>query len=157
MQFRPSRFLLGAVVVAGVGVGFIGAFEIASLDALNDPEGLKRLIFSIDYDDGYVVYLNGTRVLVTNMRDPEHPTYFDTRSRTARRNEKTLEDQDFAEWKNLLREGTNMLAVSVHNATVRSNDFRFRAQLVSGEFVNEDGPNDHFTEAAVLRRDEMFR
>ncbi len=123
-----------------LAIFFRQSFEVPSLDALNDPEGLRRLIFSIDYDDGYVVYVNGTRVLVTNMRDEENPTW-ESRAQASRREEKTLEDNDVAGWKELLRPGTNTIAISVHNATTNSNDFRFQARLVTGQFVNEDGPN----------------
>ena len=103
----------------------------ADIDAIND------LIAEVEYDDGFAAYLNGELLAAVNLR--ENPPSWETRARGSR--ERAVELLDLTERIDLLREGTNTFAVSIHNSTVNSNDARFRASLSNGRFVPMDGDN----------------
>ena len=103
-------------------------FDVADLSAIDG------LFLEVDYDDGFAAYLNGVEVVSSNLAD---------RATTA--TAPTLKNEVLTvvlnDRKGLLHEGTNLLAVQVHNSTLRSNDFRFQARLFAGELFIEDGPN----------------
>lgn len=82
-----------------------------------DPSVLTNLVFQIDYDDGFIAYLNGER-LADSGADPGEPTF---ESRSDEKHEAgTPERFDFTSRLDLLRPGTNVLAVVGLNDTPSS-------------------------------------
>jgi hypothetical protein len=153
--FDDSSWLTGAT-----NIGFGDGDEVTLLDDMRnnymsyfcrkrfqvtDPDAIGvgdlRLVLEVEYDDGFIAYLNGTRVAVGNMRETEGviEDAFDARARSSV--EKKLDRNDITEFRHLLVRGENVLAVQVHNATLASADARFIPRLVTGRFVNVDGPN----------------
>ncbi|MDE0739542.1 MAG: CotH kinase family protein [Planctomycetota bacterium] len=98
--------------------------EIFSLEPNVDLEGM---VLQINYDDGFVAWLNGTRVLSVNFPENEEPTFNSnaTRSREARRVQRWM----VPEWASLLRPENNLLAVALLNRTHRSNDLSFMPEI----------------------------
>jgi hypothetical protein len=98
--------------------------QIFSLEPNVDLEGM---VLQINYDDGFVAWLNGTRVLSVNFPEDEEPTFNSnaTRSREARRVQRWM----VPEWANLLRSEDNLLAVALLNRTHRSNDLSFMPEI----------------------------
>ena len=94
----------------------------------HDPAlDLPNLVFSAIYDDGFVVYLNGVRILSKNFPDDEEPTFSSLASRAheARADEKF----DISDRIDLLQPGENLLAAVVLNQRVSSNDLSFIPEL----------------------------
>jgi hypothetical protein len=102
-----------------------------------DPAAITNLILEVEYDDGYVVYLNGVEVGSGNMRPGERA--FDVRAMSSK--EKVKETVDLTHSRSALVAGRNILGFQVHNASITSSDCRFQAKLLDGEFVVTETPN----------------
>src|SRR2546422_4070626 len=94
-----------------------------------DPSALKQLILSVNYDDGFVAYLNGTEVARSNMT----ATNFNSAA-TASHEAGAFEEFDLSGFKGLLAAGPgNVLAVPGPNNTPSSTHPSFLSQLFSPE------------------------
>jgi hypothetical protein len=118
---------------------FRTAFQVT-----NAPAG-SNLLIRLLRDDGAVVYLNGQEILRDNM--PNGSISNDTYALAGAREENTFTDY----WVNpgRLVEGTNHLAVSVHNQGSISHDISFDARLL----MNLSVPPPRLT---VLRQGSEF-
>ncbi|MCE7863071.1 MAG: T9SS C-terminal target domain-containing protein [Bacteroidetes bacterium CHB5] len=105
--------------------------EIAALNA------------SILFDDGIVVYLNGTEVYRNNM--PTGTIENNTLALGAIAAENVF--VDFSISKNLLMEGTNVIAVEVHQNSPQSSDLSFDFSLVA---ATEQGSEEIISTDATL-------
>ena len=98
------------------------SFELA------DTSIILKAIFNIDYDDGFVAYLNGAEIARANLGVPgDRPYYNDlaNSSHEAAMYQGMDPDSFFIDpsyLKTILRQGTNVLAVEVHNQLSNSND-----------------------------------
>ena len=89
----------------------------------------------IDYDDGFIAYLNGKEVAHRNM--PGGPATYET---TAVSHEAgTPETIVLGKAEDLLIEGTNLLAVEGHNVSVSSTDFSLIPALRTSSDVLRNG------------------
>jgi len=75
----------------------------------------SQLLAEVHYDDGFVLYLNGTRV-ADSGQIPGDPPPFDQSGGPA--TEPPVADVDLTGRINLLIPGTNVLAIQVHNASL---------------------------------------
>lgn len=93
--------------------------------AIDNPGALEALSLRVLYDDGVVVFVNGTEVQRLNM-----PAGAVTRTLLAR---SAIEPQaaTIPIPTSLLVAGRNVVAVSVHNASLDSSDLSFDAALVA--------------------------
>ncbi len=89
-----------------------------------DRSAIDELVLSIVIDDGFYAYLNGTQVAEYNVTSPA----FDAAAPSA--GEPAPLDFDISAWKNLLVNGTNVLAIQVHNAGLGSTDLSFIPRLL---------------------------
>ncbi len=132
-----------------------------------DAPDVEGLLFSIDYDDGYVAYLNGVEFSRSqNMEGRGEPPRY---SRTATANHEAGGDPDYvsmAEVQHLLRPSpeVNVLAVQVHNVEVTSSDLSVHPRIIErmhapGSIENGDlngfwtfrfNPEDHDFESKIL-------
>lgn len=101
---------------------------------ISDPEAIDSLILYMDFDDGFVAYLNGTEIARDNMGDPFSPTSWDQPS-SEQVDELpvgsyyyVLSEEDEAR----LVEGENTLCVEVHNRTTTSSDLSSNTYLIAG-------------------------
>lgn len=101
-------------------------FEIA------DASRIERIILGMKHDDGFVAYLNG--VEVARDLSPNVPS-FATEAINARSEEDVFEwaDFDLGDWRALLRNGRNMLAIQGLNFGSQSSDFIVLPRLVIEE------------------------
>ena len=107
---------------SGNGATFLRtSFDVENLA---DSEGM---VLQVNYDDGFVAWLNGTRILSINFPENTEPTFNSnaTRSREARAPQRWMA----AEWADLLRPKDNLLAVALLNRTHRSNDLSFLPEI----------------------------
>ena len=91
-------------------------------------EEIDNLILSVDYDDGFKAFLNGTEIARRNL-----PSGFVAHDRpaTASHEAGVPEEFDLTALKNLLRVGVNVLAIQVHNRNYTSNDLSMIPALFS--------------------------
>lgn len=96
---------------------FRRTFSVASLT------GITNLRVNVEYDDGYAVYLNGTRVAGTLPTDPAYNLYTNA----------PIEDTQAETQINpaLLVAGTNVIAVEVHQANGTSSDVSMNLSLTA--------------------------
>lgn len=106
------------------------SFEVA------DKSEIRRLLLHIDYDDGFVAYLNGVQVARANLTaGGEHPPW-DTQPDEPREAELYQGGQAelfvLDEYLDLLVNGTNLLAIEVHNYGTSSSDMSLIPYLTVG-------------------------
>lgn len=93
---------------------------------LPDPGSVSRLSLRIDYDDGFVAYLNGVEAARSpSMGEPGSPVDSGTPADSREAGAAETYDLDAA----LLRTGRNVLAFRVHNERVSSSDLSFLPEL----------------------------
>ena len=96
---------------------------------VTDIAAIQNLILRVDYDDGFVGYLNGTEVARRGLTG--NPPAFNA---TAAAHEAgSPEDIDITSRKNLLVVGTNTLAFQVHNVNLTSSDLLLVPELLDRE------------------------
>ena len=123
-QSGPSGFGFGDGDDATVLPESADAVFLRATFRLDDPESVRELLLHMDFDDGFVAYLNGTEIGRAAMRD-ERPAWD---ARAATQGEGQIHQDrippvfpvpDFAD---LLVAGDNVLAVQVHNVEPGSSD-----------------------------------
>jgi len=90
-----------------------------------DPNAVYRLLFSMDYDDGFVAYLNGTEIARANVTGspPAYNTAADA-DHEASGGGSTAQPVEYFEVNELLLQaGNNVLAFQGHNKSISSSDF----------------------------------
>ncbi|MEW5766003.1 MAG: hypothetical protein AB1797_00040 [bacterium] len=114
---------------------------------VTDLATVKTLFLNVDYDDGFVAYLNGTEVVRVGLDESvdydslaeNHEAIHDGKlDMTHPQNYNplpTLEPFNLNRFIGLLKKGTNLLAIEVHNATLDSSDLTMIPQLVADEFI----------------------
>ncbi len=106
-----------------------------------DLTKIESGVLSVDYDDGFVAYLNGTEIARANMDGKgQYPAY--TSNSSGFGDEGIVDPLPFIVSKtvlqNLLMQGENVLAIQVHNENATSSD------LTSNVYLSV-GINDAFT------------
>lgn len=94
-----------------------------------DPGGVGDLELVVDYDDGFVAYLNGTEVERANLGDPGVPVPFDALA-DGNHEAGTPETFDITRFANELVAGTNVVAVQGANVGIGSGDLSLIPTLV---------------------------
>jgi hypothetical protein len=101
---------------------FRGVFNIADTNAIASVTG------EVQYDDGAIVYVNGTQVLITTNLDPAGTltNYANFNGATAPPDNSTIAlDVPL----NLLQNGVNTIAVEIHQVNSASTDMTFNLKL----------------------------
>lgn len=116
--------------------GYLTVF-IRKTFAVSDPAAVTRLTLAIDYDDGFVLHVNGVEVTRANLPAAPAPVVFNTAAsgHEASRGESTANPQErsFVDIPpSLLVAGTNVVAISGHNSSVSSTDFSLIPELYAG-------------------------
>ena len=97
---------------------------------------LDNLVFSVQYDDGYIAYLNGTEIARSgNMYG--NPPAFDYLADYGHEADGDPTFISLSRFKHLLKVGgeTNLLAVQVHNTTLGSSDLTMRPRILSRTYA----------------------
>jgi len=93
---------------------------------LSDLASIKRCLLHMDYDDGFIAYLNGVEIARANLGIPGTSVAFD--SPTSTDHEAKIytggrpEKFEVNQIQELLVEGENILAIEIHNAGAGSSD-----------------------------------
>jgi len=106
---------------------------------IDDPSAVTGLGFRVDYDDGFVAFINGTEVARRGVAAGQNE------NTTAADHEAGLpEPINLSEFVNALQTGSNVFAIEVHNGTLTSSDLSMIPELrvLSGVGTCDDGPLD---------------
>jgi hypothetical protein len=90
-----------------------------------DTAAILAGVFHIDYDDGFIAYLNGIEIARSNMNDNPVWNSVATASHEAIMYSGGTPERfniDIKQLKNILRKGENLLSVEVHNQNATSTD-----------------------------------
>lgn len=123
---------------------------------------LKSLWFHMDYDDGFVAYLNGTEICRAGLGTPGTPVAFNqsASSHEAKMYSGGLPDAfDISKFIHLLNGNENVLAIQVHNAGSGSSDLTAIPFLTAG-YANKSTaipPVSHSIQMAVLYPHSNFK
>jgi hypothetical protein len=113
---------------ADAGTRVITAYFRRSFTVTN-PSMFSSLTVNLQRDDGAIVYFNGTEVIRSNM-----PSGAPTSSTFAVASMNSPEESLYNPFllpASLLRTGTNVIAVEVHQVSVTSSDIRFDLELIA--------------------------
>lgn len=146
----PSPLATGGLTAAPTATTvFVGTprgltFYARKTFNLTDAAGFLASSLNMIYDDGFAIYLNGQEIIRENL--PDGPLTIDT---AALNNGEEIEYQNFTFDPALLVEGENVIAIEIHNRTVRNIDLGFDLELI-GETSN---PNRFVTldDTTVIR------
>ena len=97
-------------------------FEIEDLAAINS------LVLNMDYDDAFVAYLNGVEIARRNVAGT--PPTFETAAGGNHESTGELEAIPLLDIDSL-EEGTNVLAIQMHNTTLNSSDLIMISELIA--------------------------
>ncbi len=97
-----------------------------------DASAIQTMTLYMDYDDGFVAYLNGVEISRANI--VTSPVEFDSYADTDREVTGTFSAFTIAKtaFQPLLVTGTNVLAIEVHNKSATSSDMSMRSFLLAG-------------------------
>ncbi len=150
LSFDDSAWSIGATGIgyeAGIGYQSCIATDLSDMQNnyisvyarhlffVDDSSQFIGLTLSVDFDDGYIAYINGIRV---DSQNPPNPPAYDqpaTGSHEACSGTGTpsgpcpLEQVDLSNHITHLVPGLNVLAFQVHNSDISSSDFLFIPQL----------------------------
>ncbi len=116
---------------AGTNTGYLTVF-IRKTFNVTSPDDVDALILSVDFDDGFVAYLNGTEIVRTNVAG--NPALFSEEA-SGDHEAGVPVDFDISANKSLLRSGENVLAVQLHNSSITSSDASINPSLLSRKFL----------------------
>ena len=139
--------------IVGTQAGYFSVYVRKSFNVA-DPGAITRLTLAIDYDDGFVAYVNGVEVARRNMpagavsyNTPASGIHEASRGGGGSGGTEAPHDREFiAINPALLVPGTNVLAISGHNITKTSSDFTLQPELytnvtlVRGPFLQMPTP-----------------
>lgn len=120
--------------------GTLSIFTRAEFD-VEDPLSINNVMLHVDYDDGYIAFLNGVEIARANMSG-ESPAGYNTVANTYLEPRliygQELDGILITEIEGLLVEGTNVLAIQVHNNSSGSSDITLIPFLSLG-YSSPDG------------------
>jgi len=104
---------------------------------IKDTSKIASAMLNMDYDDGFVAYLNGTEIARANLGTDGVSTSFNTFATDHEAlNNNSLQPESFlllkTKLKTCLINGTNVLAIQVNNATANSSDLSSNAWFSVG-------------------------
>ncbi|MED5586667.1 MAG: lamin tail domain-containing protein [Verrucomicrobiota bacterium] len=125
-----------------------------------DLSEFNKLILSMKYDDGFVAYLNGTRV-AGSTNAPANPAWNSSASSIHADTQAVIfKDFDISEFSNLLREGSNMLAIQALNSSSTSSDLLCLPRLSATKAIEGGGASPgafRYTDAFPLDQSGKVR
>ena len=105
---------------------------------IDDIDWIKSLILRVDYDDGFVAYINGKEVVRRGL-EGETNKHVPFNSLAALHQRGNPELIDITQFKPLLKNGENLLAIQAHNHQLNDNWFAYYVELlanvVRGPFI----------------------
>ena len=117
-----TNLMRGVSATVGVRIRF----------AIVAPQPTEPLTLRVRYDDGFVAWLNGTRIAEANAPELLVAT---ARATAPHPDDEALQFKTWSVPANLLVAGTNVLAIEGLNFSATDEDFLVDAELISDQFV----------------------
>lgn len=140
-----------ATVLSDMRNNYVSVYLRRSL-AVSDPASLGNLLLDVDYDDGFVAYLNGVEVARSDsMENAGTPPRFNATARAGREALRAAESFSLKNYLHLLRPfpEKNVLAIQVHNISLSSSDLSIHPRLIVRELlpgsIENSDPNGAWT------------
>ena len=147
-EFDPASWLKGP---GGFGYGdnddatvipTVSSVYIRHTFQVVTPEVIQALLLYVDFDDGFVAYLNGVEIARANMGRTERPpfnqyalsTSYEAQIPAGRTPARFILSGNHL---NLLKSGSNVLALQVHDCNATSSDLSSTTFLIAG--ISEAG------------------
>ena len=129
---------------------------------LSNLESLKSLWLHMDYDDGFVAYLNGTEICRAGLGTAGSavPYNMSASSHEAKIYQGGTPDAfNISDFIHLLNENENVLAIQVHNAGTNSSDLSAIPFLTVGyaEKIELNAPVSHYFQMPILYPHSNFK
>ncbi len=105
----------------------IGAVFLRQSFQVDDLTALDNLVLDVCYDDGFVAYINGERVLSANFPADEEPTFGSLAAENIEC--RAPERFDLSSAREFVQSGANVLAMVLVNRSVTNNDLSLVPQL----------------------------
>ncbi len=105
---------------------------------ITDINALTKIIFHMDYDDGFIAYINGVEIARNNLGTVGQPAAYNllaSASHESQLYQNGLPDQFIfnpAQFASFLLQGSNVICVEVHNQTANGPDLSARPFLSLG-------------------------
>jgi hypothetical protein len=113
---------------------------------ISDPSDIQALIFEAQYDDGFVLWINGVRVMDANSPENINPAYNTAAAGSGNDNLAiTYRSFDVTSVKPLLIAGTNTIAIQVLNSGSGSTDLLMVPQLLARTYVYPTAGTIYYT------------
>ena len=112
-------------ILADMKDNYLSVFLRTEFEATEDD--VDRLILKVNYDDGFVAYLNGREIARKNLSG-SRPSY--NQAANPKHEAVGAEEFDVTSRKRYLVEGTNVLAIQAHNGSLDSSDLTIDPELV---------------------------
>ncbi len=109
---------------------------------ITDLSSIQKLIFHIDYDDGFVAYINGQEIARMNLGNPGEEIAFDQGTNDDLAHEAEMYQGGSPEYhavanpQDILVEGNNVIAIQGHNVSIGSTDL----SLIPFLSIGRSGP-----------------
>ncbi len=148
-DYDDSKWLVGkggfgygtSYAATKVPEGTISVF-VRKKFTISDLKAIKELHLNLDYDDGFVVYINGHEVARENLDEVGDLTSYDAVTPSyvnpLLANGSALAHFDLSKHIDCLVEGENVLAIQIHNISETSSDLLLYPFLTAGSTVNEN-------------------
>ncbi len=124
---------------------------------VTDPAEIENVFLGVDFDDGYVAWINGVEVHRNNISD-EVPTWDEGSTDHESSNGSTPDYspfQDITEQaKAVVSAGENVLAIGVWNDDPSSSDLALAPTLIFNRPPGPEGLSGTLTEDTILKKDE---
>lgn len=104
------------------------SFQVSPSQASSDQE----LVLRINFNDGFIAWLNGREIARENMGAPKAHVYHDQLSYRSSQNTTALTDYSIGSASTLLDEGENVLAIQINNSSLSGNMRLDMALIIDG-------------------------
>lgn len=113
---------------------------------ISNPSAIEALVFEAQYDDGFVLWINGVRVMDANSPENVNPTYNTAAAGSGNDDLAiTFRSFDISEVKPLLVAGTNTIAIQVLNSGSGSSDLLMVPQLIARTYSYPSAGTIYYT------------
>lgn len=141
---------------------FTRALYIRKVFTIEDLSVIESVILDVDYDDGFVAYLNGVELTRQNVsgNPPSYMSFADSEHEAQLYQGGLPYRHVFSEDQvsDLLNEGLNILAIQVHNSTTFSSDLSIRPFLsvgINNSSTTYNDPPSWFSEPFEFTTSEL--
>lgn len=127
---------------------------------VTDLEAIKELMLDLDYDDGFVVYINGHEVVRENLGAEGDNTPYDAMTpnyvNPLLASGSSLAHYDLSKHVDCLVDGENTLAIQIHNVSETSSDLLLYPFLTAGSTIEGNKPHSELINLQTKNNTKNF-